>query len=200
MTVSFAPQPGIFPRLVPSQPTHQMPLETTLSAEIGVMPLAFGTAYNLLERAAVTAGSRILVVPGGQPAGYAVLRLATSRGACAHILCDECDDGLALAYGAVPVRDQTLPSVAPFDAVIDVACTPGWARYLRFIKPGGIYARTGGIAEAPAPGETRQIFLNDLTPFDRPHRSRELFVGLITTVAAPRLRAMPSSKPVGFHD
>lgn len=204
MTMSFAPLQRIFPRLVPSgsqgQTTDQIPLEAALNAEIGVMPLAFGAAYNLLERAAVTAGTRILVIPAGQPTGYAALRLATARGARAHILCDESDDGLAIAYGAVPMRDRALPSVAPFDAVIDVACGADWVRYLRYIKPGGIYARTGGIAEAPAPGETRRVFLNDLTQFDRPHRSRELFVGLVTTVAAPRLRAMPSSKPAGFHD
>ncbi len=188
---------GLFPRLIRAAggavaASRQLSSDEVLDTEIGAMPLAFGTAHNLLKRAGVDVGTRVLVIFAGQPVGYAALRLAAIHGAKPFAVCPPSTCGLARAAGAQTVDAAAVFGMEPFDAVIDLLGGDGWRSNLRALKPGGRYATPGAIGEPPAPRETRQVFLNDVTAFDRPHRSRELFAGLVTVVTATHLRLMPT--------
>ena len=63
------------------------------------------------------------------------------------------------------------------------------------LKPGGIYVTPGVIPDPKAPGEIRNVHLNDLSLDDRPHCPREVFPGMVTTVAVSHLRALPEIRP-----
>ncbi|WP_284163902.1 hypothetical protein [Frigidibacter sp. SD6-1] len=150
-----------------------------LNAEIGAMPLAFGTAHNLLVRADVGAGTALLVACEGEAAGYAAIRLARTLGAGVTALCTGSSAAVARAAGAEVVAKL---SADRFDAIIDLGTGAARAGLLARLRPGGIYATTGIIAEAPARGQTRTVYLNDLTLFGRPHLPREVFSGLVSTI------------------
>lgn len=140
----------------------------------GIAPMAFGMAHNLLSKAGVAAGSRVLILDRASATGLACERLADILGASV-----ERD-----APGAGPVPMS-------FDAVIDLAASDGWRAHLGALRPGGHYARPGAIAEPARRGERRRVVLAELAAFFHPHPPREVFAGFITLVAAPHLRAVP---------
>ncbi len=140
----------------------------------GIAPMAFGMAHNLLSKAGVTAGSRVLIVDRASATGLACERLA----------------GI---LGASVARNEsgTGPMPMSCDAVIDLTASEGWRALLGALRPGGHYARPGAIAEPARPGERRRVVLAELAAFFHPHPPREVFAGFITLVAAPYLRAVP---------
>jgi NADPH:quinone reductase-like Zn-dependent oxidoreductase len=163
------------PVLAPVAPDALSPLDV----EIGAMPLAFGTAHNLLVRANVGAGSSLLVACEGEAAGYAAIRLARTLGAEVATLCPPSAAAAARAAGA---RVLVTTAHGPFDAVIDLGNGAERAGLLACLRPGGTYATIGTITEPPVRGQTRAVYLNDLTLFGRPHLPREVFAGLVSTI------------------
>lgn len=140
----------------------------------GMAPMAFGMAHNLLSKAGVAAGARVLILGRASATGLACERLARVLGAAA----ERYDTGI----DPVPMS---------FDAVIDLTASEGWRAFLGALRPGGHYARPGAIAEPARPGERRRVVLAELAAFFHPHPPREVFAGFITLVAAPHLRAVP---------
>ncbi|MCY1126753.1 hypothetical protein OU426_07810 [Frigidibacter sp. RF13] len=162
-----------------------------LNAEIGSMPLAFGTAHNLLVRANVGDGSAVLVVCEGEAAGYAAIRLARTLGAKVTALCTGSSATGARAAGAEVIAG--LPS-GRFDAIIDLGTGTARQGVLARLRPGGVYATSGIIAEPSERGQMRAVYLNDLTLFGRPHLPREVFAGLVSTITLSQIHLVETTK------
>jgi len=181
----------LYPRLVTADLPD--PRDRILDAEVAAMPMAFGTAENLLNRARVEQGCRVLVVFSGHPAGHAALRLSVIRGAQVSAICAKGDLARVRGTGAKPVTAEDLAPQPSFDAVIDLVGGHTWRGKLDLLAPGGHYATTRALADPVMPGERREVFLNDVTRFDRPYWTRELFAGLVTVVTMPRLRLLQAN-------
>ncbi|MGC1488435.1 MAG: hypothetical protein WA784_11680 [Albidovulum sp.] len=168
-----------------------------LDAEVGAMPMAFGTAHNLLTRAEVRGGTRVLVVFSGQPVGYAALRLAAIRGAKVFALCDPGAAAVARAAGARVVDRAELTHDCRYDAIINLDDKHDLGDFMGLLVGQGRYVAQGILPEPSIAGATRQLFLNNLTPFDRPHRPREIFAGMVTLITAPHLSIVPKKANPG---
>ncbi|MGB7320976.1 MAG: hypothetical protein WBC95_06165 [Albidovulum sp.] len=183
------------PALVVVGDAHDRLIGPALLSEIRAMPMVFGTAHNLVVRGNIGRSSRVAVLFAGEREGYAALRLAANLGGVTSGLCLPENAALVRAAGAAFVgADEPLPNCT-FDSVIDLIGGQAWRQRLAALKPGGIYVTPGVIPDPKAPGEIRNVHLNDLSLDDRPHYPREVFPGMVTTVAASHLRALPEIRP-----
>ncbi len=113
------------------------------------LPLAGGTAWQALDLARVTAGSRVLVIGAGGGVGSFAVRLAVLRGAVVDAWCSPRAQAMVQGLGAVQVDDYRTAAVAgAYDAVIDI----GGARPLRELQ-GAV--RRGGRVVGVAGGANR---------------------------------------------
>jgi NADPH:quinone reductase-like Zn-dependent oxidoreductase len=123
------------------------------------LPIAGGTAWQALERAAVSAGRRVLVIGASGGVGTFAVQLAALRGAEVWALCGERSRGLIEELGAAHVSDYhrvqpdsaELPA-ASFDAVIDIAGTAPLGALRRLVREGGsvvLVAGEGGRVLGP---------------------------------------------------
>lgn len=179
------------PALVVARDAKGCRTEAALAAEISAMPMAFGMAHNLIERALIGNGSKLLVAFSGQPIGYAVIRLATIRGVDVVGQCPSEVAPLVRAAGAKPFETCDDLRSRNFDAIIDLTPARDHRAMCARLVAGGRYVVTGALTDLPMAGERRQVFLNEVTRYDRPHRPRELFAGLVTVIETTHLRIVP---------
>lgn len=178
--------------VVPARHLHDVSASPLSDVEIGAMPCAFGTAWNLLHRAGVGAGERVLVTGASGGVGLAAVQIAVARGAEVVGQCSAAKAGAVRGLGArVLDRDAALPERA-FEAVIDVVGGAGFAGRLSALRPGGRYATSGAVAGPEVTADLRAIYLNDLTILGCTHQPREVFAGLVAAINAGSLRPLVS--------
>ena len=178
--------------LIKARHLHDVTASPLSDIEIGAMPCAHGTAHNLLTRAQVAVGERVLVTGASGGVGLAAVQLALLRGA---VVSGQCSLGKAAAVrnlGATVLDRASTPGPRSFDVVIDVVGGDGFADRIAALKPGGRYATSGAVAGPMVKGDLRTIYLNDLTLHGATHQPREVFAGLVTIINTARLRPVVS--------
>ncbi|MFN6952330.1 MAG: zinc-binding dehydrogenase [Albidovulum sp.] len=176
--------------VVPARHLHDVSASVLSDIEIGAMPCAYGTAWNLMTRAGLKSGERVLVTGASGGVGYAAVQLAVLKGAIVTAQC--------AAAKAAPLRDagarildrDATPPRQGFDVVIDVVGGAGWNDRLTALRPGGRYATSGAIAGPMVEGDLRTVYLNDLTLFGCTHQPREVFAGLVTIINTAAVRPL----------
>ncbi len=116
------------------------------------MPCAYGTANNLLSRAGVAAGERVLVTGASGGVGLAAVQLALLRGAGVAGQCSAAKAGAVRDMGAQVIDRAEVPQARSFDVVIDVVGGAGWQDRLEALRPGGRYATSGCRGRAGGAG------------------------------------------------
>ena len=178
--------------LVPARHLHDVTASALSDVEIGAMPCAYGTAANLLARAGVGAGERVLVTGASGGVGLAAVQLALLRGATVTGQARPEKAAVLRAAGAAVLDRDAAPEPRGFDVVIDVVGGAGWQQRLDALRPGGRYATSGAVAGPIVQGDLRSIYLNDLTIFGATHQPREVFAGLVTLINTARIRPVVS--------
>jgi len=148
------------------------------NAELGTIPCAYGTAENMLHRAKVKAGERVLVAGATGGVGSAVVQLAKRRGATVIAIVGESKLEAAsilaadqlITRNANPVEALGKESV---DVVIDNVAGDGFELMLEILKRGGRYATSGAIAGPIVSLDMRTLYLKDIhligcTAWDEP--------------------------------
>ena len=142
-------------------------------AELASFPTSCVTAENMLNRAGVRAGDRVLITGASGGVGSALIQLSRRRGAETIALCSEAKAEAIRALGA----DQVLPrspgdlkaaldAVTGRDEVTVVADVVGgtlWPQLLAVLARGGRYTCAGAIAGPIVPFDLRVFYLRDLT-------------------------------------
>lgn len=105
------------------------------------LPLAGGTAWQALDAAGVTDGSRVLVLGAGGGVGTFAVRLAVLRGAEVHAFSSDRAIAAVERLGATAVTDRAagldgIPAGA-FDAVLDLGGRAPLAALQRLVRDGG---------------------------------------------------------------
>ncbi len=161
--------------------------------EIAAIPCAFGTAENLLTRAGVTAGHKVLITGASGGVGLAAVQLASLRGASVWGVTSAAKVDVVKAQGAVQTfdRDADLPADM-FDVVIDVVGGPAWAAVILALKPGGHYAVSGAIAGPMVQADLRDIYLRDITIHGCTYQAAEVFGRLVELMNAGRIKPLIS--------
>jgi len=118
------------------------------------VPLAGGTAWQALHLAAVSAGSRVLVIGASGGVGTYTVQLAARSGAEVWALCGERNRALVERLGAARTFDyrtngpESLPE-GTFDAVIDIAGTSALRVVQSLVREGGCVVMVGGEGDGP---------------------------------------------------
>lgn len=167
---------------------HAYKINSELSdIELASFPCSYSTAENMLTRANVTAGERVLITGASGGVGSAAVQLAKARGAnvCAMTSPDKSEALRKLGADDTISRDTDLtiePGLNSVDVVIDLVAGDKWPQYLDALRPGGRYAVAGAIAGSRVTLDVRTLYLKDLSFFGCTVLEPEVFKNLIKRI------------------
>jgi len=155
---------GAFAEYVKVPASEVFPVDCDWSdAELGAIPCAYGTAENMIRRAGVRQGDRVLVTGASGGTGSASVQLARRRGA--HVVAmaslPKFDAVRRLGAHEVIERD-TIPHPQSFDVVVDNVAGPGFSAALDSVVRGGRYVSSGAIAGPIVELDMRTFYLRDI--------------------------------------
>jgi len=178
---------------VPVDQLYDVTASPLSDVELAAMPCAFGTAANLLSRAGVVSGSKVLITGASGGVGLAAVALAKALGARVTGICGASKAQSVHQAGAdhTIVRGGTLPKDS-FDMVIDVVAGPGWMGLIDALRPGGHYAVSGAIAGPIVEADLRRIYLRDITLHGCTYQPPEVFAALVEKINAGQVRPLVS--------
>jgi NADPH:quinone reductase-like Zn-dependent oxidoreductase len=146
--------------------------------ELATIPCAYGTAENMVHRAAVSASDHVLVTGASGGVGSAVVQLAKRRGArvTAIVGASKMDALQNLGVDRLIARGTSLIDElgqSSVDVVIDNVAGGGFTDLLKLLRRGGRYASSGAIAGPMVNMDMRDFYLKDLlligcTSWDEP--------------------------------
>ena len=167
---------------------HAYKINSGLSdLELASFPCAYSTAENLLTRASVCRGDRVLVTGASGGVGSAAVQLAKARGAYVLAVTRREKSEALCRMGADRAlsRETDLVKVAgagDIDVVVDLVAGENWPRYLEILRPGGRYAVAGAIAGPLVELDVRTLYLKDLTLFGCTVLGPKVFKNLIDCI------------------
>jgi NADPH:quinone reductase-like Zn-dependent oxidoreductase len=176
----------------PNDDTHTVNSQLG-DAELAALPCAYGTAANLLEKAALQPGETVLVTGASGNVGLAAVQLAKLADATVAAIAAKDKHTALAALGADHLIDRAQSPVAAFgkdrfDVVLDLVGGPGWPDLLEALRPGGRYAVAGAIAGPHVSLDLRKLYLKDLTLLGCTTQSRETFLAMLGHASAGRLK------------
>jgi len=147
-------------------------------AELGTIPCAYGTAENMVQRAAVGRADHVLVSGASGGVGSAVVQLAKRRGATVTAIAGRSKLESVAGLGVDRVIERGADLIAAMgessvDVIIDNVAGAGFTDMLKLLRRGGRYASSGAIAGPMVNMDMRDFYLKDLhligcTAWDEP--------------------------------
>jgi NADPH:quinone reductase-like Zn-dependent oxidoreductase len=164
-------------------------------AELATIPCAYGTAENMLRRAKLEAGERVLITGASGGVGSAAIQLAKRRGA--HVIAIAGREKLAAvsAIGcdrAIARGEDLLATLAEgsVDLVIDNVAGAGFGVLLKLLRRGGRYVSSGAIGGPLVTLDMRDFYLEDLTLFGCTAWDEPVFPNLISYIERGEIRPL----------
>lgn len=167
-------------------------------AELASIPCAYGTAENMVERACVTSGVRVLVPGASGGVGSAVVQLAKRRGAEVIGITSAAKRDMVREVGAdhVLLRDDD-PVAAlgeeGIDVVIDNVGGSSFPQMLAVLKRGGRYASSGAISGPIVELDLRDMYLKDITMLGCTAWDEPVFPNLVSYIEREEIRPIVSA-------
>jgi NADPH:quinone reductase-like Zn-dependent oxidoreductase len=163
-------------------------------AELATIPCAYGTAENMLHRAGVSAGEKVLVTGASGGVGSAAVQLAKRRGAWVAAVTTAEKAGALLDLGADHIVDRAvgLPAelAGTFAVAVDNVAGPGFASVLKALGRGGRYVTSGAIAGPVVALDMRDLYLQDLTLIGCTAWDEPVFPNLIGYIERNEIRPL----------
>jgi NADPH:quinone reductase-like Zn-dependent oxidoreductase len=137
-------------------------------AELATLPCAYGTAENMVHRAGVSRGDRVLVPGASGGVGSALVQLLKRRGAEVIAVTSPSKHEMIRELGAARVLGRDDDPVAilgadGIDVVIDNVGGAAFGRMLKVLRRGGRYVSSGAIAGPVVELDMRDMYLKDIT-------------------------------------
>lgn len=153
-------------------------------AELASFPCSYSTAENMLTRANLRSGERVLVTGASGGVGSATVQLARARGAEVVAITSGSKAEKLRALGAAKTLDRSDDLIKAMgqnsvDVVVDLVAGPQWPTLLDVMRPGGRYAVAGAIAGPIVELDVRTLYLKDLSFFGCTVLESEVFGNLI---------------------
>jgi len=140
------------------------------AAELASIPCSWSTALNMIERANVVAGERVVVTGASGGVGTAAVQLLRARGAEVLAVAGASKAPALADMGALAIPRQggdpaasVRQHVGDVDVVLDVVGGPDVGNWLGVLTRRGRYVVAGAIAGPVVPLDLRTVYLNDLT-------------------------------------
>lgn len=173
---------------------HAYAVQSELSdIELASFPCSYSTAENMLTRAQVAEGDRVLISGASGGVGSAAIQLAKARGAYVIAITSPSKNQQLLDLGADEVipRDANLIETLgtnSVNVVIDLVAGDKWPQFLEVLKPGSRYAVSGAIGGAMVELDVRTLYLKDLSFFGCTVLEPEVFQNLINRIEKQQIR------------
>ncbi len=178
---------------VPANQVYDVSDSPLGDAELGAMPCAFGTAWNLLTRAGAREREKVLITGASGGVGLAAVMLARHLGMQVTAIAGAAKaDAVKQAGADVVLGRGQVPAAGSVDVVIDVVGGPDWARVLETLKPGGRYAVSGAIAGPIVEMDLRVVYLRDFSILGCSYTAPETFAALVDIINAGAIRPLVS--------
>ncbi|MEM7440661.1 MAG: alcohol dehydrogenase family protein [Pseudomonadota bacterium] len=164
-------------------------------AELATIPCAYGTAENMVHRANVQAGDRVLVPGASGGVGSALVQLVKRRGAEVVAITSAAKRDAVADLGAdmVLTREDDLLEVLDeqsVDVAIDNVAGPGFGTVLKLLRRGGRYASSGAIAGPIVDLDMRDMYLKDITLIGCTAWDAPVFPNLVGYIERGELRPL----------
>ena len=175
---------------------HAYAIDTTLTdTELASFPCSYSTAENMLTRAQVSAGDRVLITGASGGVGSAAVQLACARGAKVIAVTSPSKADALRDLGAAQILTRTdTPSeiLGPnsIDVVIDLVAGPGWPDLLDVLRPGGRYAVAGAVAGPIVELDVRTLYLKDLSFFGCTALDPQVFANLVRLIETGAIKPL----------
>jgi NADPH:quinone reductase-like Zn-dependent oxidoreductase len=139
--------------------------------QLACLPVAFGTAIGMLERARVQGGETVLVTGASGGVGLALVQLAAARGARVLAITSGPKEEAVLANGAARVfnRDSAdiqaeIAAASPggLDVVADIAGGPGVSALMPLLRDNGRWVIAGAVAGPVIEFDLRRLYLHNV--------------------------------------
>jgi NADPH:quinone reductase-like Zn-dependent oxidoreductase len=178
--------------VAPDAETYRVDCNWT-DAELASIPCAYSTAENMLHRAGLEAGERVLVTGASGGVGSAAVQLARRRGAEVFAVAGAAKADAVRALGAdrvIPRGENLADSVEPdsLDLVVDLVAGPQWPELPVLLRRGGRYAVAGAIAGPLVELDVRTLYLKDLTFFGCTFQEDAVFEHLVAYIERNEIR------------
>ncbi len=166
-------------------------------AELASIPCAYGTAENMVERAGVARGTRVLIPGASGGVGSAAVQLAKRRGANVIGITSTGKRDMVRDIGADRVLSRDEDPVGALgeenvDVVIDNVAGPGFGQMLKVLCRGGRYVSSGAIAGPIVELDMRDMYLKDITLIGCTAWDEAVFPNLISYIEAAEIRPLLS--------
>ncbi len=185
-------------QVVPAENAHEVAADIS-DAELATFCCAYLTAEQMLERAQLGAGERVLVTGASGGVGSAILQLARVRGAIPYAVSSAGKEQALLDIGAeaVILRDagDLVAEVervvdGPVDVVADLVAGPMFNDLLRILRPEGRYTTAGAIGGAVVQLDLRTMYLKQLQLHGSSQGTRTDFRRLVGYIESGSVRPL----------
>lgn len=195
---------GAFAQYVKIAATEVFPVDCDWTdAELGTIPCSYGTAENMVNRANVKQGDRVLVAGASGGVGSAVVQLAKRRGAYVIGIAEgEFKIEQVKSYGAdevIAFGKDTLKELGQksVDIVIDNVAGPNFPQMMKVLKRGGKFVSSGAIAGPIVELDMRDFYLKDLTLIGCTGWDEPVFTNVISAIENGEIKpALAKSFPL----
>lgn len=181
---------------------HDMMASPLSDEELACLPVSYGTAMGMLERAEVGPDETVLVTGASGGVGLALVQLATARGAWVIALTSQRKSHLVRQAGAHAVihRDSSswataIARVAPdgLDVVADVVGGDTVAAALPAVRDGGRWVIAGAVAGPVITFDLRRLYLHNIrligSSMHTPAHFAQLADAAVRCTIVPRIAA-----------
>ncbi|MEJ2219898.1 MAG: alcohol dehydrogenase family protein [Desulfobacterales bacterium] len=187
---------GAFAQFVKVPSGEVFPVKCDWSdAELGTIPCAYGTAENMIHRAGVKKGDRVLVAGASGGVGSAVVQLAMRRGAVVTAISGKAKMDRVQSLGVEHViarGDDIAASLGEksIDIVVDNVGGPGFPQMLKVLKRGGKFVSSGAIGGPIVSLDMRDFYLKDLTLIGCTAWDEPVFSNLISYIEKNEIKPL----------
>lgn len=164
--------------------------------QLACLPIAYGTAFGMVERAGCRAGERVLVTGASGGVGSAAVQIAAARRChvVAYTSVAKADAVAESGADEVVVRGRDrIEDIAEVDVVLDVVGGDEFGLIFDRLCDGGRLATVGAIAGPVVQLDLRRLYLRQRRIIGSTMHTPELFAGLAelarTGAVQPRVAA-----------
>jgi NADPH:quinone reductase-like Zn-dependent oxidoreductase len=183
--------------VVPATQSHDVADSPLSDEQLACLPVAYGTAMGMLERAGLRAGETVLVTGASGGVGLALVQLAAARGANIVAVTSGAKANAVTDAGATQVvcRDagdlaEQVTTAVPtgLDAVVDVAGGPGIEQLMPLLRDDGRWVIAGAVAGPIVSFDLRRLYLHNLRLIGSSMHTREHFAKLVRVARTGSIR------------
>jgi NADPH:quinone reductase-like Zn-dependent oxidoreductase len=187
---------GAFAEYVKVPAGEVFPINCTWSnAELATIPCSYATAENMLHRANLVAGERVLVAGASGGVGSATVQLAKRRGAYVVGIAARSKMAAMFPVGCdrlIARGDDLIAALGEnsIDLVVDNVAGDGFGAMLKVLRPGGRYVSSGAIGGPVVNLDMRDFYLKDLTLIGCTAWDEPVFPNLISYIERGEIKPL----------